>query len=266
MEYPILLVHGIGFRDFRRLNYWGRIPSELKKRGYSVHLSMQDSFGTIENNAIALALRVDELLAHTGAEKVNIIAHSKGGIDARCMACMPGMSKKIASLTTIAAPHHGSAVPEQFRGLPRVLAELIFLPLNLLFWVLGDELPDFVAAVCELDRDNMKRFNEQYPDPPEIYCQSFGVCMNKPFADIFMLPTHLLLNRLEGANDGIISVRSSRWTNFRGIVKSSSGMGFSHCDAVNMRRFYLGLRAERGFPNICGLYIYICHDLEKRGF
>ena len=29
-KYPILLVHGVFFRDSERLNYWGRIPEELK--------------------------------------------------------------------------------------------------------------------------------------------------------------------------------------------------------------------------------------------
>ena len=27
-RYPILLVHGVGFRDFHYFNYWGRIPRE----------------------------------------------------------------------------------------------------------------------------------------------------------------------------------------------------------------------------------------------
>ena len=28
-KYPLLMVHGVFFRDFRCLNYWGRIPREL---------------------------------------------------------------------------------------------------------------------------------------------------------------------------------------------------------------------------------------------
>ena len=31
--YPILLVHGTGFRDWKRLSYWGRIPEVLRREG-----------------------------------------------------------------------------------------------------------------------------------------------------------------------------------------------------------------------------------------
>lgn len=33
MKYPILLVHGMGFRDDRKIGYWGRIPDVLKNNG-----------------------------------------------------------------------------------------------------------------------------------------------------------------------------------------------------------------------------------------
>lgn len=36
-RYPLLLVHGVGFRDLRYFNYWGRIPRELTRyRGIGV--------------------------------------------------------------------------------------------------------------------------------------------------------------------------------------------------------------------------------------
>ena len=35
-KYPLLLVHGIFFRDFEKLNYWGRIPDELIKNGATI--------------------------------------------------------------------------------------------------------------------------------------------------------------------------------------------------------------------------------------
>lgn len=36
-KYPLLLVHGVFFRDFRYLNYWGRIPRELQRNGATVY-------------------------------------------------------------------------------------------------------------------------------------------------------------------------------------------------------------------------------------
>lgn len=82
-RYPILLVHGTGFRDWKRLGYWGRIPELLRRRGAAVYFGHQDGWATVEENARYLARRVDEILAETGSEKLNLIAHSKGGLDAR---------------------------------------------------------------------------------------------------------------------------------------------------------------------------------------
>ena len=48
-----------------------------------------------------------QVLAETGAEKVNIIAHSKGGLDSRYAISCLGMDKYVATLTTINTPHYG---------------------------------------------------------------------------------------------------------------------------------------------------------------
>ena len=50
-KYPLLLVHGVGFRDFHYFNYWGRIPRALKKNGARVFYGHQEAWGTVEENA-----------------------------------------------------------------------------------------------------------------------------------------------------------------------------------------------------------------------
>ena len=82
-EYPILLVHGAGFRDLKIPVYWGRIPRVLREHGAEVFFGEQDCWASTETNAHALCERIDAICAQTGAEKVNIIAHSKGGLEAR---------------------------------------------------------------------------------------------------------------------------------------------------------------------------------------
>ena len=42
-KYPLLLVHGVFFRDFKYLNYWGRIPRELQRNGAQVFYGNQQS-------------------------------------------------------------------------------------------------------------------------------------------------------------------------------------------------------------------------------
>ena len=106
-KYPIVLVHGAGFRDFKRPIYWGRIPDALIKRGADIFYGEQDAWGTTESNARDLARRIDEILDETGADKVNIIAHSKGGLEARMAASTLGYAGKIASITTMRRPTAG---------------------------------------------------------------------------------------------------------------------------------------------------------------
>ncbi|WP_346730053.1 esterase/lipase family protein [Dysosmobacter welbionis] len=77
-KYPILLVHGVFFRDFRYVNYWGRIPKELQRNGATVYYGQQQSAAAVEDSGRELADRIRQILAETGCEKVNIIAHSKG--------------------------------------------------------------------------------------------------------------------------------------------------------------------------------------------
>lgn len=36
-KYPILMVHGIFFRDWQVINYWGRVPNELIRNGAEVY-------------------------------------------------------------------------------------------------------------------------------------------------------------------------------------------------------------------------------------
>lgn len=78
-----MLIHGTGFRDYRRINYWGRIPKVLENHGATIYYGMQDSWGSVEKNAAVLKDNIDKTLRENGYGKINLIAHSKGGLDAR---------------------------------------------------------------------------------------------------------------------------------------------------------------------------------------
>ena len=82
-RYPILLIHGLNCRDDWVFPYWGRVADILRARGAAVFLSGQDAWGSVPGNARALLRRAEDILAETGAEKLNLIAHSKGGLEAR---------------------------------------------------------------------------------------------------------------------------------------------------------------------------------------
>lgn len=115
-KYPILMVHGIFFRDWQVINYWGRVPNELIRNGAEVYYGKQQSANKVSVSATEVAERIKEVIAETGAEKVNIIAHSKGGLDSRYAISHLGMDKYVATLTTINTPHYGCKFVDMLLG------------------------------------------------------------------------------------------------------------------------------------------------------
>ncbi len=106
-RYPLLLVHGVFFRDNPVLNYWGRIPKDLEANGAQVYYGNHQSALSVEKSAQELVERIGRIVAETGCEKVNIIAHSKGGLDCRYALEHWNLAPMVASLTTINTPPPG---------------------------------------------------------------------------------------------------------------------------------------------------------------
>ncbi len=122
-KYPILLVHGVFFRDSNFFNYWGRIPETLISNGAKIYYGGQQSAASVEESAKELTEKIRTIVNDTGCGKVNIIAHSKGGLDSRYAISCLGADKYTASLTTVNTPHKGcqfaeyllNKVPDSFR-------------------------------------------------------------------------------------------------------------------------------------------------------
>ncbi|MCL1808207.1 MAG: hypothetical protein FWG42_00390 [Clostridiales bacterium] len=265
-KYPVVLVHGAGFRDKRHINYWGRIPAALKKEGAAIFYGHQDSWGSIEYNAEVLAGNVNQALAETGSGKVNIVAHSKGGLDARYMISSLRMAGKVASLTTVATPHHGSKTIDLLCKLPAGMFRASAAVVNLFCRVLGDKNPDFFTASRQFSTGYMKEFNEKNPDVSSVYYQSFAPVMKNPFSDLIMFWPNLIVGLVEGENDGLVTAESAVWTNFRGILRGTGGRGISHVDEVDLRRRNFAKKPKGdGVCDIREVYVEIVEGLKDMG-
>ena len=86
------MVHGVFFRDFRNLNYWGRIPAALEANGATIFYGTHQSAASVADSGREIADRIQQILKETGCGKVNIIAHSKGGLDSRYAISKLGMA------------------------------------------------------------------------------------------------------------------------------------------------------------------------------
>ena len=264
LRYPILFVHGMGFRDSRVINYWGRIPKIFEDDGNDVFYGNQDSNSTIEDNAQTLKCRVEGIIRETGAEKLNVIAHSKGGMDMRYAISTLGLNRSVASLTTINTPHNGSKTIDKVLTLPWLIVKAIGKCSDICLSLQGNKKPNAYVVFQQFSTEYTKRFNEENPDDPNIFYQSYACVMKNSASDIVMCIPHAIVNAFEGENDGLLTPENVKHGVFKGIVRSNSGRGISHCDEVDMRRHRFTKRQGDGVSDILDMYREILQTLKDK--
>ncbi|GAB3738567.1 esterase/lipase family protein [Microlunatus parietis] len=259
-RYPILLVHGVGWRDRVRFNAWGRIPKYLKRHGANLFYGEQEAWGTIAQNGEQVARRIREVTELTGAPKINIIAHSRGGIDSRYAITTLGEGCRVASLTTMNTPHHGVRFADTATKLKQPVYRRLAGAVNWVFGLAGDEAPDFLDSTMAFRTEVSAAFNRETPDHPAVYYQSYTSIMTRPSSDRVLSVPFQVIKALGEENDGLVSVDSAKWGEFRGVLCSTTRRGVSHGDLVDMHR-----EDYAGF-NVLDAYIKIVADLKQRGF
>lgn len=259
-RYPLLLVHGVGFRDFHYFNYWGRIPRELVRNGAKVYYGHQEAWGTVEDNGQILKEKIMEIVGETGCGKVNIIAHSKGGLDARYVISGLGMAPFVASLTTINTPHRGSKLVDFLKKLPEGVYRGVCRMIDWYFGRLGDKNPDAYRASYQLSQAYAREFNENYPDAEEVYYQSYASLMKHGFSSKLLCVPYWILKALDAPNDGLVTVESAAWANFQGVVTNRYLRGISHGDMIDLTR-----EDYKGF-HVLEFYIQLVTSLKEAGF
>jgi triacylglycerol lipase len=219
-EFPIVLAHGIARFDILReilveklplsaselgdnLHYFKGIKSHLEVHGFEVYHTNVDFAGSVNLRAHQLSDRIKHILTGRGAEKVHIIAHSMGGLDARHMIVdLEGMADQVASLTTIGTPHLGTPVADFAisRG-----GKLVIDGLRPILNLEGFE--DLTTTACE-------RFNRRAQHNEANNRVVYRTYASAEDRDLVFLPLQLswfIVNQNEGENDGLVSVRSQHW-------------------------------------------------------
>lgn len=260
-KYPILLVHGVFFRDYKYFGYWGRIPGQLKRNGASVYFGNQPSADAIADCARILTQRIKQITEETGCEKVNIIAHSKGGLDCRYAMAFCGATPYVASLTTINTPHRGSHFADYM--LTKVSAKnqhRFCSAYNKTLNKLGEPEADLMTAVKELTTDHCIALDKRMQQPEGVLCQSYGSKMNKPHKGRFPMNfTGMVMGYITQDNDGLVSADSFAWGDSYTLLTSNSPVGISHCDMTDLNRTNLPDFDVREF------YVQLVAELKKKG-
>ena len=261
-RYPILMVHGVFFRDFRYLNYWGRIPAALEANGARIFYGNHQSAASVADSGREIADRIKQIIQETGCGKVNIIAHSKGGLDSRYAISKLGMAPYVASLTTINTPHRGCEFADYLLGkIPEKQQQAVANAYNSALKKLGDTDPDFIAAVTDLTASACEALNREMPDPQGVYIQSTGSCMKKPSGGRFPLnTTNAFVKHFDGENDGLVGYESFKWGSNFIYLKPQGSRGISHGDVIDLNRENIDTFDVREF------YVDLVSDLKRRGF
>jgi triacylglycerol lipase len=234
----------LGFDRLRLLGvptvpYFRGIPAHLRRLGCAVVITRVPPTGSIEERGRALAAQVRRRL---GARACHIVGHSMGGLDARFFITHLDGAARVLSLTTLGTPHRGSSLADAFlaRRRHRWYVRLAFR--------LG--LTD--AAVRDLRRDAMARFNDETPDVPQV--RYFSVAGEKPIErmDLLLRPSARALARREGPNDSMVSVASAAWGEARDVWPCD------HLDMIGWRTPIEGIL--RRAPQVLPLYT----DLVRR--
>lgn len=261
-KYPILMVHGIFFRDWQNFNYWGRIPGELEENGATIYYGSHQSSASVEQCGGELARCIRQIVEETGCEKVNIIAHSKGGLDSRYAVSCLGAGQHVASLTTICTPHQGcNYVGKLLDIIPSRAISFIGQKYKSIYTKLGDDSPDFFSGLRDLTDRECIRLNREMPDAPDVLYQSVGAQMRSPASAMFPMNVGCALIKLFGGgdNDGLTSVESMAWGDYLGVLRPKRKQGISHGDVIDLTR-----KDVEGF-DVCEFYVDLVSKLKKQG-
>src|SRR5918995_3071117 len=107
---PVLLIHGY----MEDAIVWNKWIDLLKKDGISAYpitfKQSDDKCGSAADHAKELSNIIGQIKGETGQNKVNIVGHSKGGLDARVY--LANNTNDVANLIMIGTPNAGSPLAE----------------------------------------------------------------------------------------------------------------------------------------------------------
>lgn len=252
---PIVLHHGLlGFSNVQvgplKLSYFPGIDRAITGRGHPLIVSKVHPTGGIERRARELKTIILRGLRAQGrdrGQKVVIIAHSMGGLDARYMISKLGMDDRVAALVTITTPHRGSPYADWcLKHLGQRLGGLQLMNF------LGLD----VQAVSDLTTESCARFNERVPDAPGV--KYFSISAARPWHRVppFAIHAHQLITTAEGDNDALVSVRSSTWARHLGTWPAD------HWHTIN-HRLVMELKQPTG--DITPYYVKVLDALAEEG-
>lgn len=238
MTFPIVLAHGVCRFDkiwsdalridnthkvkLDKFHYFKKIRTMLIQNGFGAYHTNVRWAANVETRAEDLRKSLLRIIAKEHYEKVNIIAHSMGGLDARHMLFNDRkkgrIHRQVASLTTISTPHAGSPFADWGT------AKFPF------FIKIAKKSGLDINALMDLRTDRCQAFNRD----PEVVrfekaCEESIMFQTYAGSQTFWPVSHILkppfyiIKKKGGENDGLVSVESAKWREdyFKGVIEKT---------------------------------------------
>ncbi|MCB1678830.1 MAG: hypothetical protein KDI16_09125 [Halioglobus sp.] len=253
--HPIVLMHGLaGFRDIsiagiKLFDYFNGVRAMLEQMGYAAFAPQVPFFAKPQDRASAWFHEIEKVRRKTGADKVHLIGHSQGGLDARVLiaANRPaqdtplgplmglGYGPHVASVVTLGTPHLGSVMvdisnrdaPEKVR-LMNTVTDLIAVMAR----VFSGDPQDARGAIQAIGRDYiLDYFNPIIQDNPAVPCYTIAgdpetaeltsPLFRSSYDDLLEIP----VAEGGGPSDGVVTVQSALF----GCELPGADMAFDFC-------------------------------------
>lgn len=260
LQFPVLLCHGYGaLASLFKPAPLHEVSMLLRRHGIMAFAPNVEPYARIESRADSWCDLIEDILNRSGCDRINVIAHSMGGLDMRYAISHLGMDRAVSSLTTLATPHHGTSLAELALQTPSALRSKIGAFFDWLGdYIYPDSETDSLGPLDQLTRGYLRdTFNPQNPDADSVSYYSFSSAIGKgtdtPSGNLLAFQNRYIYQR-EGYNDGFVSVDSSKWCHH------IDTFSLSHLEQMKF-----GMDEER-VPLWENCWLQIAKHLQSEGF
>jgi pimeloyl-ACP methyl ester carboxylesterase len=209
---PVLLIHGY----YEGPEVWDAWLNELQDDGITaeaVEFEFDDKCGTSASHAQELVDIVNRFKDDTQADKINIVAHSKGGLDARLYLANDLSNMNIANLIMIGTPNRGSPLVWGVSLINPFTVPPLMLPIVERFFCLpaASDLKPGSEATLSVKNVNTKYYTIAGSWQPDIYFNFYYPYNDSNCSQESWLPLERWGNDfiILGQDDGLVPLRSA---------------------------------------------------------
>ena len=162
---------------------------------------------------------------------------------------------------TINTPHRGCEFADFLLSkVSEDLKDRVAKAYNTALRKLGEENPDFLAAVNDLTASACVKRDREMGEPEGMFCQSVGSVMPRASGGRFpMNYSFHLVKWFDKRNDGLVGEESFRWGQHYQLLRPAGKRGISHGDMIDLNRENIEEFDVREF------YVQLVADLKSRG-